>query len=149
MSMHTFLQSGNPAHTLEHDIHITANRMQITIKKLSSSDDCVIMVEHLLPPRSAGLPPYVHMAVTKALYVAEGTLSVARDAAFTTAHAGQFLAIPPGVVHSCWNATDAPVRFVMCFAPADIRAYFDELAMFVLDNASSDAAVCYERMLMT
>jgi quercetin dioxygenase-like cupin family protein len=145
MSMHNVLQNSRPARALEHDIHITAGRVQITIKK-RHGDDNVIMAEYALPPRTAGLPPYVHMAVAKAVYVLDGELSIALDTAVTVAPAGRLLSIPPGVVHSCWNATDTPTRFMVCFASADFRACFDELAALVLGSATN-AALLDERMV--
>jgi quercetin dioxygenase-like cupin family protein len=63
--------------------------------------------------------PHFHREHTDAFYVLEGelTFELGLDAAAVTIPAGEFLAVPPNVVHSFGNAADRPARWLTIHAP--------------------------------
>jgi quercetin dioxygenase-like cupin family protein len=63
--------------------------------------------------------------MTEGFYILEGTIDVLRDGVWSQARRGDFLLIPPGVVHAYRNSTDQPARFLV-MAPGHDR-FFVEL----------------------
>jgi hypothetical protein len=61
-------------------------------------------------------------------YVTEGTLTFRLGERTVEAPAGTFVHIPKGLVHTHWNASDAPVKLVAFPAPAGFEAFFADLA---------------------
>jgi quercetin dioxygenase-like cupin family protein len=68
---------------------------------------------------SAGPDLHVHRAHTDAFYVLEGELTfiVGPRAERVRAPAGTFVAVPPGVVHTFANESDAEARWLNMHAP--------------------------------
>ena len=58
----------------------------------------------------------------------EGTLTFRLGERTVEAPAGTFVHIPKGVVHTHWNATDAPVQLLGFPAPAGFETFFADLA---------------------
>jgi mannose-6-phosphate isomerase-like protein (cupin superfamily) len=62
--------------------------------------------------------PHVHQEHTDAFYVLEGELTFKLgNESEMTLPAGGFVAVPPGVVHSFWNAGDRTARWLTIHAP--------------------------------
>ena len=63
--------------------------------------------------------PHVHHEHTDAFYVLEGelTFELGPDADSVTVPAGEFVAVPPNVVHSFRNAGEQPARWLTIHAP--------------------------------
>jgi mannose-6-phosphate isomerase-like protein (cupin superfamily) len=63
--------------------------------------------------------PHVHHEHTDAFYVLEGALTfeLGPEASPLTVPAGEFVAVPPNVVHSFHNAGDGPARWLTIHAP--------------------------------
>jgi quercetin dioxygenase-like cupin family protein len=83
------------------------------------------LIELGIPPHFPGAPPHLHEHMTEGFYILEGTIDVLRDGVWSQARRGDFLLIPPGVVHAYRNSTDQPARFLV-MAPGHDR-FFVEL----------------------
>lgn len=79
-------------------------------------------------PGFAGPPPHVHEGLHDMFYVLEGVLTLLLDDATVACDAGTFVCVPPGVVHTFSNQTDAPVRFLNFNTPAGWENYMRDLA---------------------
>ena len=64
-----------------------------------------------------GPKPHRHLRHVDAFYVLEGFLELELDGERHVAGPGAFVAAPPGVVHTLWNARNSRVRFLNIHAP--------------------------------
>ena len=69
-------------------------------------------------PGQRGAPPHVHHDHSDAFLVLEGEVQITFESGPLRASAGTFVFIPPDVVHSFDNASDAATRFFNVHAPA-------------------------------
>ena len=86
------------------------------------------VIEADLAPRSGGTPLHVNTLEDENYYVIEGTLTFRLDERTLEAPSGTFVHIPKGMVHTHWNATDAPVKLLAFPAPAGFEKFFTDLA---------------------
>ena len=86
------------------------------------------VIEAALAPHSGGTPLHINTLEDENYYVIEGTLTFRIGERTVEAPAGSFVHIPKGVVHTHWNATDAPVRMLGFPAPAGFETFFADLA---------------------
>jgi quercetin dioxygenase-like cupin family protein len=86
------------------------------------------MSEGTFPPGMAGPPPHAHGHTVDTFYVLEGTLHVRVGDREVDAPAGSYLLVPPGIVHTFANTSDAPVRFLNINAPGGWEHYLRDLA---------------------
>lgn len=86
-------------------------------------------IECSLQPRQMGPPPHVHYALDEIMYVAEGTVTVLEGDTTREVPAGGWHFRPRGIVHTFWNAHDAPARFLDMYPSSQNFAhYLEELA---------------------
>jgi quercetin dioxygenase-like cupin family protein len=71
----------------------------------------------------------VHTEHDESIYVLEGTLGVRLGDETFDAPAGTSFTIPIDTLHSVWNESDVPVRFLNTIVPARYLDYFHELAL--------------------
>jgi quercetin dioxygenase-like cupin family protein len=83
--------------------------------------------EFVTPSRTAGPPLHFHRGWDEAFYVLDGEMTFLVDGQTSAAPAGSFVFVPRGVLHTFWNASDAPARQLTVFTPAGIEDYFDEV----------------------
>ncbi len=86
------------------------------------------MSEATFPAGMSGPPPHAHRHTTDTFYVLEGTLHVTVGEREIDAPAGSYILVPPGVVHTFANTSDAPVRFLNINAPGGWEHYLRDLA---------------------
>jgi mannose-6-phosphate isomerase-like protein (cupin superfamily) len=84
--------------------------------------------EYTAPPQFAGPPPHWHKETDETFLVLEGTVRFEVDGEPVDAHAGDYVRVPPGVVHKFSNATDEPARFLGLTFPSGLDKYLEELA---------------------
>jgi quercetin dioxygenase-like cupin family protein len=99
------------------------------------SDGRQCFSEWTVDPGEDGPPPHLHREHQEAFFVVEGTLSFRAGEKTFEAEAGSFILIPPGVVHTFSNRTDAPARCVNAYVPGGIEQFFIEVGELV---AASD-----------
>jgi quercetin dioxygenase-like cupin family protein len=109
----------------------------VTLKAVGAeTGDTLAVYEFEMPPAMAGPPLHLHRTWDEAFYVLEGEMTFLIDGQTTTAPAGSFVFIPRGILHTFWNASDAPARQLTIFTPAGIEAYFEEASQVL--TAGSD-----------
>ncbi len=84
--------------------------------------------EATFPAGMQGPPPHAHNHTTDTFYVLEGTLHVTVGDREIDAPAGSYILVPPGIVHTFANTSDAPVRFLNINAPGGWEHYLRDLA---------------------
>ena len=74
-------------------------------------------------PRSEGPPLHTHENEDDSFYVLEGEMTFLVEDERLTAGPGTFVLVPPGVLHTFANESDAPARMLNVHAPAgfDLR----------------------------
>jgi quercetin dioxygenase-like cupin family protein len=91
------------------------------------------VIEARLARHSSGTPLHINTLEDENYYVFEGTLTFRLGEQTLEAPAGTFVHIPKGVVHTHWNATDAPVKLLGFPAPAGFERFFADLAELMAD----------------
>lgn len=86
------------------------------------------VIEADLAPHSGGTPLHINAQEDENYYVIEGTLTFRLGERTLEAPAGSFVHIPQGVVHTHWNASDAPIKLLAFPAPAGFEKFFADLA---------------------
>ena len=84
-------------------------------------------VEVALAPRQMGPSPHLHKDLDELMYVLEGTATVLIDKEIYNVEAGGWNFRPHGIIHSFWNASDKPLRFIDCFFNQNFEDYLEDL----------------------
>lgn len=92
-------------------------------------------------PGFAGPPPHVHQHLHDMFYVLEGTLTIIVDGTGHAAGPGTFACVPPGVVHTFRNDSDAAVRLLNLTTPSGFEHYMRDL-----DRAAQDGPLDSARL---
>jgi quercetin dioxygenase-like cupin family protein len=86
------------------------------------------LAESTLAPGFAGPPPHRHRDLNDMFYVLEGTLTLRLGDRTVEAGPGSFACVPPDVVHTFRNDSDAPVRILNFNTPSGWENYMRDLA---------------------
>ena len=101
----------------------------VTIKATSEdTDGSFYLGEAVIEPGFPGPPPHRHKQLHDMFYVLDGTLTVRLGDATLELDPGSFVCVPPGVVHTFSNTSDAPVKFLNFNTPAGWEHYMRDLA---------------------
>jgi mannose-6-phosphate isomerase-like protein (cupin superfamily) len=84
-------------------------------------------VEVAFAPKQMGPSPHVHENLDELMYVLEGTATVLIGEKIYEVEAGGWNFRPRRIVHSFWNASDKPLRFIDCFFNQNFEDYLEEL----------------------
>ena len=84
--------------------------------------------ESLVEPGFPGPPPHRHRRLHDMFYVLDGTLTMRVGDETLELQPGSFVCVPPGVVHTFSNRSDAAVRFLNFNTPAGWENYVRDLA---------------------
>ena len=87
-------------------------------------------VETYMDPFQFGPPPHVHYALDEIMLVLEGTITLLEGTETREVSAGGYHFRPRGVVHTFWNAHEAPARFLDMYPSntQDFARYLEELS---------------------
>jgi quercetin dioxygenase-like cupin family protein len=97
--------------------------------------------EVVAEPGFPGPPPHFHDRLHDMFYVLEGTLTVRVGDETHEVAAGGFACVPPGVVHTFSNPTQAPVRFLNLNTPAGWEHYMRELGATLAKGGATQAEI--------
>lgn len=89
------------------------------------------LLEYVAPPYFEGPALHWHEQTVEAFYILEGTLTFIVEDQTITAERGAFIYVPTGILHTFFNATAEPVRFLTFCSPGGFEQYFDDLANLV------------------
>ena len=84
-------------------------------------------VEVAVAPRQMGPSPHMHADLDELMYVLEGTATVMIGEEIYEVQAGGWNFRPRRVIHSFWNASDKPLRFIDCFFNQNFEDYLEDL----------------------
>jgi mannose-6-phosphate isomerase-like protein (cupin superfamily) len=84
-------------------------------------------VEVAVAPMQMGPSPHLHEDLDELMYVLEGTATVMIGEKIYEVEAGGWNFRPRRIVHSFWNATQRPLRFIDCFFNQNFEDYLEEL----------------------
>jgi mannose-6-phosphate isomerase-like protein (cupin superfamily) len=84
-------------------------------------------VEVAVGPKQMGPSPHMHENLDELMYVLEGTATVMIGEKIYEVEAGGWSFRPKRIVHSFWNASDKPLRFIDCFFNQNFEDYLEEL----------------------
>jgi mannose-6-phosphate isomerase-like protein (cupin superfamily) len=84
-------------------------------------------VELVLAPKKMGPAPHVHTHLDEFSYVLEGTLGVLVGDDTKEINAGGFSLRPRGIVHSFWNPSGQPLRFLEIDCNQNFDDYLEDL----------------------
>lgn len=84
-------------------------------------------VEVAVAPKQMGPSPHMHEDLDELMYVLEGTATVMIGKEIYEVEAGGWNFRPRRVVHSFWNASDKPLRFIDCFFNQNFEDYLEDL----------------------
>lgn len=82
-----------------------------------------------MPAGATGAGAHFHRGFSESFYIVSGTVALFDGAAWTAAHEGDFLYVPPGGIHGFANNSDSPASMLILFTPGIAREeYFQELS---------------------
>ncbi len=84
-------------------------------------------VEVAVAPKQMGPSPHVHKNLDELMYVLDGTATVMIGKEIYEIKAGGWNFRPRGIVHSFWNASDTPLRFIDFFFNQNFEDYLEDL----------------------
>lgn len=84
-------------------------------------------VEVSLAPKQMGPSPHMHADLDELMYVLEGRATVMVGEKIYEVETGGWQFRPRRIVHSFWNSSDKPLRFVDCFFNQNFEDYLEEL----------------------
>ena len=94
------------------------------------------LLEYTAPPRFAGPPPHWHKVLDEVFFILEGTVRFEVEGEPVDARTGDYLRVPPGVVHRFSNVTDEPARFLGFAMPSGLDEYLAEMAALMASEPS-------------
>ena len=84
-------------------------------------------IEAAIGPKQMGPSPHLHEALDELMYVTEGTATVLIGQEIYEVKAGGWIFRPRKIVHSFWNATNEPIKFIDCFFNQPFEDYLETL----------------------
>ncbi|MEO6286826.1 MAG: cupin domain-containing protein [Dyadobacter sp.] len=96
-----------------------------TMIRQSQTNNHFSCVEVYVAPKRIGPPIHVHKEADELMYVVEGTAGVMIDGEISIIEAGSFNFRPHGLVHTFFNPTDKPLRFIDMFPNQGFEVYLE------------------------
>ena len=114
----------------------------VTIKATGEqTDGSFYLGEVELQPGFPGPPPHRHRRLHDMFYVLEGSLTMRVGDESLELEPGGFVCVPPGVVHTFSNPSDAPVRMLNFNTPAGWENYMRELGTALAGEAPTQEEI--------
>lgn len=122
--------------TLRH-IYLTNSIMQQPITRwvlghkittFQSTGDYDLMVGET-PAKVPGPPPHLHHSYTESFLILEGEMEFFVDGTTRIVRAGEFVDLPPNVLHTFDNKSDAPCRWVNIHSPKGFARFFEHIGV--------------------
>ena len=101
----------------------------VTIKATGEeTNDSFYLGEVVIEAGFPGPPPHRHRRLHDMFYVLDGTLTMRLGDETLELEPASFVCVPPGVVHTFSNRSDAPVKILNFNTPAGWENYMRDLA---------------------
>ena len=106
--------------------------MTVEIKlRHTQTADLFSSIEVAVAPKTMGPAPHLHQALDEIMYVLEGEASVLVGDEVTVIETGGWHLRPHGIVHTFWNASDQPLRFIDIYPNQNFEEFFSELSALI------------------
>lgn len=99
--------------------------------KHTQTADLFASVEVAVAPKTMGPAPHLHQALDEIMLVLEGEASVLVGDDVTVIETGGWHLRPHGIVHTFWNASDKPLRFIDIYPNQNFEEFFPELSPLI------------------
>jgi quercetin dioxygenase-like cupin family protein len=106
-----------------------------TFKVSSEESQGTLTVAEVTVFPQNGLPPHIHHRESESLYVLEGAFSVRVGALLYEAHAGAYVHIPKGTLHTFKNIGSRPGRLLVILAPGGFENFLQEIGEPALQDS--------------
>ncbi len=90
--------------------------------------------EATLKPGFLGAPPHLHATFDEICYVLEGTVHILVGDQVFEVKQGDWHLRPRNVIHTFWNSSDKPARFIDMYIPGGHEEYMADLARLFENN---------------
>ena len=90
--------------------------------------------EAILKPGHLGAPPHLHKNFDEICFVLEGSVSIMVEEEVFEVNAGDWHLRPRNKMHTFWNPTEAPAKFVDIYIPGGHEDYMADLARLFENN---------------
>ena len=84
-------------------------------------------VETAVRPKQMGPAPHLHKDLDEVMFVLEGTASVIVDGKVDEIQAGGWHFRPRAIVHTFWNGSEKPLRFIDMYFNQNFEDFLEEL----------------------
>jgi mannose-6-phosphate isomerase-like protein (cupin superfamily) len=84
-------------------------------------------VEFVVAPKQMGPPPHIHKDLDEIMFVLQGTVSIMVGETVYQVQAGGWHLRPHGIVHTFWNATNEPARYIDMYFNQNFEDFLEEL----------------------
>lgn len=99
-------------------------RLKVRSKQTNNQYSCM---ETLIGPKVMGPAPHLHKDLDEIMFVQEGTVSVLVGNKIYHVQAGGWHMRPREIVHTFWNETDKPARFIDMYFNQDFDNFLEEM----------------------
>jgi uncharacterized cupin superfamily protein len=104
--------------------------------------------EATLKPGYLGAPPHLHKTFDEICYVLEGSVSILVEDKVYEVNAGDWHLRPRNKMHTFWNHTNSPAKFIDIYVPGGHEEYMADLAKLFENNGrpqKSDFAILEQK----
>ncbi|GAB3341598.1 hypothetical protein GCM10027299_55930 [Larkinella ripae] len=100
-----------------------------TMIRQSQTNNRFSCIEGYVAPRRMGPPIHLHKEADELMYVVQGTAGMMVDGEIYLVEAGGFGFRPHGLVHTFFNPSDQPLRFIDIFPNQGFEVYLEGMFM--------------------
>jgi len=106
-------------------------RLKVRSNQTNNQYSCM---EFLIGPKIMGPAPHVHKALDEIMFVQEGVVSVLVEDKVYEVEAGGWHMRPRGMVHTFWNASDKPARFIDMYVNQAFDNFLEEMFLKLIPD---------------
>ena len=100
-----------------------------TMIRQSQTNNHFSCIEGYVAPKRMGPPIHLHKEADELMYIVEGTAGMMVDGEIFMVEAGGFGFRPHGLVHTFFNPSDKPLRFIDMFPNQGFEVYLEGMFM--------------------
>lgn len=89
------------------------------------------LIQSTVAPHFPGFKLHLHRRMTETFYILQGSLLLHIGEEKVQAGAGALLVVPPGVMHTYSNPTDAETQYLLYMSPGGFDQYLKQLAEMI------------------
>jgi mannose-6-phosphate isomerase-like protein (cupin superfamily) len=98
-----------------------------TLIRSSQTNSQYSCVEFVVASKQMGPPPHIHQDLDEIMFVLEGTVTILVDKTLYEVQAGGWHLRPHGIIHTFWNGTTRPARYIDMYFNQNFEDFLEEL----------------------